>query len=412
MLTVRKSLLQFVFSGSFMKRWNDKLRPVELVEVEKQAHKMMLAFVLYLLNSKDLQEEEQIELGEEVILKGIFDYFYRLIITDIKPPIYYKIKGNPAHFSELTSWVLEQLHPKIECLGESFWQKLVNYFKEQKEEGLSNQILEAAHLLASWWEFSLIRDLNAFDPEMAEIDASFKQQIQQYTFLQGVAELLAEEDNALKKVINLWGQLRFQKRWSQTPRIPETSVLGHLFIVACYAYFFSLVIGACPKRRQNNFFAGLFHDLPELLTRDIISPVKKSVPKISNLIREYEESELEKRIFSLLKDYPLVVERLKYFLGLDVGSEFTSTVILQEEVREVTLEQLEVNYNKDKFDPKDGELLKVCDNLAAFIEAYTAYRNGIMNEQLQVAIFRIKSQYQNYMLANKLHIGGLLSDFD
>ncbi len=40
MPSIRKSLLQFVFSGAYMKRWNDKLRPVELMEVDKQAHKM------------------------------------------------------------------------------------------------------------------------------------------------------------------------------------------------------------------------------------------------------------------------------------------------------------------------------------------------------------------------------------
>ncbi len=37
MPSIRKSLLQFVFSGAYMKRWNDKLRPVELMEVDKQA---------------------------------------------------------------------------------------------------------------------------------------------------------------------------------------------------------------------------------------------------------------------------------------------------------------------------------------------------------------------------------------
>ena len=45
MTSIRKSLLQLVFSGSFMKRWNDKMRPMELVEVDKQAHKMIVAWL-------------------------------------------------------------------------------------------------------------------------------------------------------------------------------------------------------------------------------------------------------------------------------------------------------------------------------------------------------------------------------
>ncbi|MDQ7032295.1 MAG: HD domain-containing protein [Desulfonauticus sp.] len=412
-INIRKSLLQFVFSGSFMKRWNDKLRPMELVEVEKQAHKMMIAFILLVLNTKNSSFTEQTAISEEVILGGIFDYFYRLIITDIKPPIFYKIKSNPAHFEELTSWVLEQIHPKVEGLGKTFWQQLEDYFAHPKDS-LSHQILTAAHLLASRWEFHLIKGLNHFDPEMQEIEDSFSTRLKQCYHLKGVQELTENSKSNLSLFMNLCGQLRFQKRWSQTPRIPETSVLGHLFIVASYAYFFSLAIGACPKRRQNNFFAGLFHDIPELLTRDIISPVKQSVDKIGSLIREYEENELEKKIFSLLKDsqYAPLLSKLKYFLGIEVGSEFTCTIINNDEVKEVTLNQLQTKYNHDQYEPKDGELLKVCDSLAAFIEAYTATRNGIMNEQLQLAQFRIKNKYQNYILADLVHIGAILSDFD
>jgi len=54
MSTVRKSLLQFIFSGSFMRRWNDKLRPMELLEVDKQAHKMIVAWMLLHLNTRDM----------------------------------------------------------------------------------------------------------------------------------------------------------------------------------------------------------------------------------------------------------------------------------------------------------------------------------------------------------------------
>lgn len=44
MSAIRKSLLQLMFSGSYMRRWNDKLRPVELYEIDKQAHKMIVAW--------------------------------------------------------------------------------------------------------------------------------------------------------------------------------------------------------------------------------------------------------------------------------------------------------------------------------------------------------------------------------
>ncbi len=412
--SVRKGLLQLIFSGSFMKRWNDKLRPVELVEVDKQAHKMFVAYILYLQNTKNFSRDERVRLGEQVLLGGIYEYLYRLVITDIKPPIFYRIKANPEHYQQLTDWVLEQLQPRVQPLGSSFWEGLCTYLRDPDGTGLPGKILNAAHIFASSWEFGLIKGINPGDDELKEIEANFDYLLQQHFDLSGMQEIVQGSQDGLGGLVNLCGRLRFQKRWSQTPRIPETSVLGHMFIVACLAYFFSLSLGACSQRSQNNFFAGLIHDLPELLTRDIISPVKQSVQRIKDLIREYEQTELENRVFTLLRgpEYQELTSRLRYYLGTEEFSEFDSTIISGGRIYSLDQIDLHQNYNRDEFDPKDGPLIKVCDNLAAFIEAYTATRNGITNEQLQQAQWKIRNRYQHQTLLESVHIGALLADFD
>ena len=416
MASIRKGLLQLVFSGSFMKRWNDKMRPMELVEVDKQAHKMIAAWLLFELNSQGLSPEDKAKLGEDIVRGGIFDYLYRLVITDIKPPIFYQIKANPAHYQKLTAWVLNELQPRVQPLGKEFWDGMQSHFERQvrHDESLASRILDAAHLFASRWEFHLIRDMNKWDEEMDDIEDNFKRGLEAHLDLAGVRQLIEGPTTRLGKFAFMCGQLRFQKRWSQTPRIPETSVLGHMFIVACLAYFFSIAVGACPVRRHNNFYAGLFHDIPELLTRDIISPVKSSVQGIGDLIREYEGKELERRLFSILDRsvYGDLIERLSYYLGIDVGSEFESTIIEDGKARIVSWDQLQGEYNHDRFCPKDGRMLKICDHLAAFLEAYTALSNGITNAHLQQASWRIRTMYQNQSLTEELHIGALLADFD
>ncbi len=416
MASIRKGLLQLVFSGSFMKRWNDKMRPMELVEVDKQAHKMIAAWLLFELNSEKLTPEEKAVLGEEIVRGGIFDYLYRLVITDIKPPIFYQIKANPAHYEKLTAWVLNELQPRVQPLGKDFWDAMRVHFELQGsgDGSLATRILDAAHLFASRWEFHLIRNLNLWDEEMDDIERNFREGLEAHLDLAGVQQLLDGPGTRLGKFAFTCGRLRFQKRWSQTPRIPETSVLGHMFIVACLAYFFSIAVGACPVRRHNNFYAGLFHDVPELLTRDIISPVKSSVQGIGDLIREYEGREIENRLFSILDRsvYTGLVDRLSYFLGIEVGSEFESTILQDGAARIVSWEQLQGQYNDDRFCPKDGRMLKICDHLAAFLEAYTALSNGITNAHLQQASWRIRNLYQNQALTDDLHIGALLADFD
>mgnify|MGYP003585114877 CR=1 FL=1 len=414
--SIRKGLLQLVFSGSFMKRWNDKMRPMELVEVDKQAHKMIAAWLLFELNSQGMSLEEKSALGEDIVRGGIFDYLYRLVITDIKPPIFYQIKANPVHYEKLTAWVLNELQPRVQPLGKDFWDAMRTHFERQvrRDESLASRILDAAHLFASRWEFHLIRGLNQWDEEMDDIEENFRAGLEAHLDLAGVRDLMEGPGTRLGRFAFMCGRLRFQKRWSQTPRIPETSVLGHMFIVACLAYFFSIAVGACPVRRHNNFYAGLFHDIPELLTRDIISPVKSSVQGIGDLIREYEGREIEHRLFSILDRsvYTELVERLGYFLGIEVGSEFEATILQDGAARIVSWEQLQGQYNLDGFCPKDGRMLKICDHLAAFLEAYTALSNGITNAHLQQASWRIRNLYQNQSLTEELHIGALLADFD
>lgn len=418
MSSVRKSLLQLIFSGSSMKRWNDKLRPAELMEVDKQAHKMMVAWVLFLLNSRDMGEAERTALCGRIVEGGVFDYLYRLVITDIKPPVFYKIKENPDHYRQLTDWVLSELEPRVSCLGESFWGRMCAYLRQTGEDTLDRRILAAAHLYASGWEFNLIKSMNRQDTELMDIEDSFRGGLERHADIEGVTQLkeglFGQSRTPIGHFAQVCGQLRFQKRWSQTPRIPETSVLGHMFIVACYAYFFSITVNACPRRSQNNFFGGLFHDLPELLTRDIISPVKQSVERLGDLIKEYEERELKRVILD-----PLVMggcrelaDRLSFFLGLSVGSEFHACATVHGVTRKVESAELQESYNSDEFDPKDGELLKACDSLAAYLEAYTALKNGIASDQLQQGLWRIRSKYSSFVLLGKVHVGALLADFD
>ena len=72
---------------------------------------------------------------------------------------------------------------------------------------------------------------------------------------------------------------------------------------------------------------------------------------------------------------------------------------------------MQQHYNFNQYNPKDGEMVKVCDNLAAFIEAYTATSNGISNMHLYQAQWKIREQYRTFSLSDNLHIGALLADF-
>ncbi len=408
MTKIRKSFLQFIFSGSLMRRWNDKLRPVELYEVDKQAHKMITAFLLYKLKSRDLEDDIALDLGAEIIEGCLFDYMYRLVITDIKPPVFYQIRENREHFAELTNWVFEELEPIVKPIDEDFWKRFVAYHVDaldHQNDSPAKRILTASHLFASKWEFNLIRSLNFFDEELRDIDASFTEQLQSMKDVQGVSDLLINVgNNPFARVANLCGQLRFQIRWSQTARVPETSVLGHM----------SIEQKLSKARAVNNFFSGLFHDLPELLTRDIINPVKKSVKELPEIIHQYEKDELERRILDPLRSagYEDIVDCLSYYLGVGYQSEFLEQY--QDELGIVhTLDTFEKmkEFNDDRYNGKDGTLIKACDTLAALLEVYTSIYHGVSSAHLYDAMARLRTECKQYQFGD-FDLKALLADFN
>ena len=152
-----------------------------------------------------------------------------------------------------------------------------------------------------------------------------------------------------------------------------------MLTVAVFSYFYSLNVKACDKRLQNNFFTALFHDLPEALTRDIISPVKYSVDELSDIIAEYEVEKIEDDILPNIPQN--LQEEFSYILGLYDGrkEEFSNKAKVDGKIVEVD----DISkYNLDKYEAIDGTALKQCDKLSAFVEASLSISHGIKSKEL------------------------------
>lgn len=395
---ITKSILLKIFDAASMQRWNDKIRPVELRELDKQAHKMIIAFILGKI------EEENNSVGFDwikLIEGGLFEFFYRTVLTDLKPQLFDRISENRELYKKINEWVVAQIEPVLISGDKDFYYRFRQYILEENED-LNRSILGAAHAYATSWEFNIIERFNPQGFEVNEIKKKLSKRRERYRDLYCMQQLTFNFD--LQDFINLCGELRFQVRWSHIALFPRMSVLGHLLIVAILVYLLSLKIGACQKRLKNNFFTGLFHDLPEVLTRDIIDPIKRSVKGLGKLIKEYEKEEMEKRIYQLLpKKWNREIKRY-------TESEFDNQVEINGKIKSVPLDEMNQKYNHDKFDPRDGELVRAADHLAAFMEAYLALKNGIQNQELLRAVSHIQQKYKNISIAG-ISFNAIFADF-
>ena len=361
-------LIEHLFAAASIQRWNDYPRMVELVELDKQAHKFIIAYFM-------ANMEENVNMVH-LIEAGIFEFLRRVVVTDIRPDVFRK--ALQLKEKEINEWVLSKLSASISDIqGGKFLDRFESYLKDPNMYKRERFILKAASYLSTKWEFSIVYQTSQFLSGIDDVKEAVEEEIEDYYELVSVRKIALNKK--ISKIIDLSGRLRFQKRWAQTPRVPETSVLGHMLIVAILGYFYSLHVEACDKRIENNFYCALFHDLPEALTRDIISPVKYSVSGLDDIISEYEIKVMDDKIFpyipaNFLKDF-------QYILGLYDGkkNEFLDKIIEDDEIKIVN--DIE-RYNEDKYCAIDGLALKNCDRLSAFIEATLSISHGVKSKEL------------------------------
>ncbi len=381
---IRKALISNIYEAAAIQRWNDHIRPfVGFSELDKQAHKMVFAYVLASCEGEGNYDRLMLIEG------GIFEFLHRLVLTDIKPPIYHSLMKEKG--DQINSWVLGQLKGQTEGIGGGFYERMVRYFKEPDYAKKEKEILRAAHYFATDWEFRVIYPMNSETYGIEEVKKEIKEGLESCNTFKGFSEY--KNNKNLQKFMLLFGKLRYQQRWSRTVRMPETYVMGHMLVVAMLSYFCSVEIGATRERRVNNYLAALFHDMPEVLTRDIVSPVKSSVAGLDDVIKEIEDEQMRHVI------YPLVTPEIKEEIERFTQDEFTSKIMIDGEVVKVTSDEITEKYNDDKFSPIDGEIIRACDHLSAYFEAYLSMKYGIQSEQLQSGYHNLFQRYENKIIA-------------
>jgi len=384
---LRKSLIMKLFGAFSIQRWNDQIRPLPLIEMDKHAHKMAIAYCLAQYEKKEGNKVS----WHHIIQGGIFELLKRAVLSDIKSPIYNEIKDKyPDAFKKLNEMVVREVK-KLLANDDPLLKDIDRYLNNESAffEGqeISRDILAAAHLYASYWEFNVIRPVNPGRRSINDTETKLLSSLNPFNRLVGMKKLLEGENIA--EFIDIVGQLRFQVRWGQTVRLPATSVLGHSMMVATLAYLLTreLKEPPCGERLKNNFFSGLFHDIPEALTRDIIAPLKREVEGLKEVIGKIEQELVKSKIHKLLDDSSCL-EEFRYL----TENEFESKIVRNKVTEKQNSDVINREYNKDEYSPVDGELVDAADQLAAYVEARSSIDYGVKSPDLVRAEMGIKDK--------------------
>ncbi|MDO4935961.1 MAG: HD domain-containing protein [Phascolarctobacterium sp.] len=348
-----KNVVEFLYSTASMQRWNDHIRVDGFTELDKQAHKAM---ILYVLGRHE--EDEGTKPNWRVLVEGlIFEYIHRSFLTDIKPPVFHELVRECKR--ELNDWVYKQVDERVPDLDKGLRSRMEDWF-DKSDNPLEKQLVRAAHYLATQWEFAVIYRLNEGRYGIEETKKEIESELLNHKNLAGTRQVVF--GGPTKNFIDLVGQLRYQKRWAQSERLPSTSVLGHSLIVAMFGYMCNLQRGRKDAETLEDFWRGLFHDLPEVLTRDIVSPVKKNVAGLDEVISRVENKLINEKILPLLPEH-WRKDMLRITQGFDAAS-----------------------------------LMKACDNLAAYMEVKLSQESGVTSRHMEEAAKAMEKQYKDKVI--------------
>ena len=368
-----------IFEGFSIERWNDLIRPFEVIEMDKHAEKLFVAYII-----AKYEENRGVKINWQwLIYASLFDLLRKIQLCDIKAPVQSLIRSQYyEEYKNLNDWVLDSYKDLID--NKDLYSKFEDYIKklngEKKLDESVNEVFRYENI---------VKELNA--------------DLQKYLDLRGL-QLLITHQKPFEFLLRI-EQLRFQTRWNQTPRIPKTSVLGHCFFVAILTLLFQQESGIkmCEKRMYNNFFSALFHDLPESVTRDIISPVKTATDGLPNIVKHIEEQIVAKELVPLMEDF--YRNEILYF----TNNEFMNRIELDNKVSEVSFEKMNENYNFDEFNPVDGRLVRVADHFSALLEAELSIRYGISSTQLVLGKQNLLNAYPEGKIINGLDVHDLFN---
>ena len=396
---MEKNLILKIFEGFSIQRWNDLIRPFELVEMDKAGEKMVLA---YIIGKFEENKGNRID-WYWMIYASLFDFLRKIALCDIKAPVQQMLKKEfPEEYLRLNEWVLSQYS---NLMDEKLFSEFSDYVYAKSvartiPDGLKRtvRVYEAAHKFATIRELEMISVVNEKE-RLADIKTELEEQIQPYLEFEGLQKLMTHQ-KAFRFLLKI-EQLRFQTRWNQTPRIPATSVLGHCFYVA----IMTLLLGResnpkmCRQRVINNFFSALFHDLPESVTRDIISPVKQATDDLPNIVKKIENEIVSKELVPLMEDF--IVKEVTYF----TSDEFSNRIQDKSgRIQIVSYEELNEKYNNDEFKPVDGKLVRICDHLSALMEANISIKHGITSEHLEIGLETTVNHYEKNQVINGINV--------
>jgi len=344
------NILRLLFTrGLSISRWNNFPRAVEITHLDNVGFVLHVALFLAYLEKENGEEVDMLYLMKKII----FTSFRDLVLSDIN-------SGTKEYIRKIDPDIFGKLHKKsfdflLDFPAEQYLKQDISEVVFDDSDRIENKLFRAAKKYVGYTE---ALSNSAVFPFMYEVPLSdLKGDIElRRGKIKSLDTLMKNED--YQKYLSHVNRLSFSMRWNHLKRGFPVSVMSHLVIVALLSYIIWMVENenGWDYDIEKMMMKAMYHDVPEVITWDIITPTKQAVDGFVMVLEKVEQQMLDDYLFSYLPDD--YVEFISSYM-LHPFSDQLWTTVKHADVLSALLEaRLEAAHGNSDFNEVSENLLK------------------------------------------------------
>jgi len=262
---------------------------------------------------------------------------------------------------------------KIEEKGKKLWDEVINKTYKEVESYFDSDI-RSKLLIHYAFDEEIEKKVRMINLLVAQKEASINERV----FPEYYTEPKIKNQTKIKKMdiqdkkeieelanelLEISTRLVTMIRWNKNHRNIKSSVASHTFFVFLISYLLALKANLQMKEIYDIMIASILHDLPEAFTGDVISPTKRKVSGLEEIIGEIEKDFIKDwyNHKSILKEKFIKFEKYIYAPFENNYGAYVKTSDLVAALIECSLEISTGNQNKyfiDTFESIKSEILQ------------------------------------------------------
>lgn len=292
--------LSLAFRGLSTYRWNNFPRVEHVTATDN------VAFCLHVAHFVALEHEartgEKADLGY-LYRRALFSSFSTFIHSDISSEVKLLVKAkNPDIYQKLSDVAYDRL------LAWELPEFVKDDMRAHRAPNPNKALEERIYQFSKHWvayQEAYVNNFvyfHAFEAPLSDIRDRYLSS--EYEALRECLALDPADHGSNERYLMSVRRLQSSFRWNRMRRSHPVSVMSHLFFIFYISYLIGNIEGLSPESVTDMMTTALFHDIPEAITGDVITPTKRAVPGFEELLSEIEEAMLEEYLLTHLKGKP------------------------------------------------------------------------------------------------------------